>query len=158
MKTFKLFTIAIILVSTFACKRKTTETFYFNCYINGQFFSPEKQQGLGEYPLTTKLLYDGTQLQLHAYNDGEKIDISIRDSLKIKITNYQLLQNGSLFSKGFYNGFSTDSLNTGIASIEEIDTQNMIVKGTFFYTVFDTIQSKIIHITDGKFRLKYDLH
>ena len=162
MKTFKLFTIAIILVSTFACKKKT-ETLYFNCYINGQFFSPEKQQGLGEYPLTTKLLYEGIDLRIDASKGVQNVYLGIKDSTMVKILTYKLSMNKSYFSRALYSNamsdhYETDSLNTGFTTITSLDTENMIVEGTFFFNAYNSALKDTVHITNGKFRLKYDLH
>ena len=161
MKTFKLFTIAIILVSTFACKKKT-ETLYFNCYINGQFFSPEKQQGLGEYPLTTKLLYDGIDFRIDASKGIQNVFIAVRDSSKVKLQTYQLTntpyRSVALYSNAMSDHYGTDSLNTGFTTITSLDTENMIVEGTFYFNAYNSALKDTVHITDGKFRLKYDLH
>ena len=163
MKTFKLFTIAIILVSTFACKRKKTETLYFNCYINGQFFSPEKQQGLGEYPLTAKLLYDGIDFRIDASKGIQNVFLWVKDSNLVLSKQYQLYNTPDYYSRAYFDKnigeeYTTDSINSGIIDIVSIDKTNQIVEGTFFFNAYNSTHKDTVYITDGKFRLKYDLH
>ncbi len=165
MKNLFLFFIAFALLGITACKRKTTETFYFSCYINGQYFEPEKPGGLGEYPLTAKLLYDGIDFRISASKGIKSLFLWVKDSInKIGVTQYQLFNTPSYFSRAVYDSdldaddYRTDSLHSGIINISLIDNQNEIISGTFHFKAYNAIKKDTVHITDGKFKLKYQLH
>ena len=163
MKNLFLFFIAFALLGITACKRKTTETFYFNCYINGQYFEPEKQQGLGEYPLTAKLINDDTQLRIDADRGIQNVFMGVRDSAKIKIQSYELAnipyRSQAIYDKSLgVDDYRADSTNPGIINITLLDKTNMIVAGAFYFDAYNAATKDTVHITDGKFKLKYDLH
>jgi hypothetical protein len=151
----------MMLLFNNACKRKTVETYYFNCKIDGQYFEPSKKLSLGYYPLTAKLLYDNTQLRLHADNDRKTVDIFIfsLDSSSIQNKNYQFGKIGTTKTVAYFNSILTDSIyNYGKINIAQLDKQNMIVEGNFYFDAYNATLNDTIHITDGKFKLKYTLH
>ena len=164
MKKPILFFIAIALLGITACKRKTIETFYFSCYINGQYFEPEKQQGLGEYPITAKLLNDDILLDISAGKGVKSVSLGVFDTTKIREQEYFLSMNKGWYSRALYksslaaNHYETDSIFTGKVNIIQLDKANMIVAGTFHFTGYNAETKDTVHITDGKFKLKYDLH
>ena len=145
-------------------KNKNTDTAYFSCYINGQYFEPEKQKGLGEYPITAKLLYDDTNLRISADKGIQSLSIGIFDTSKVKPKEYQLTRNAMFYSRALYyptvsgSHYETDSIFTGIATITMLDTKNMTVQGTFYFDAYNSTLNDTVHITNGKFKLKYTLH
>ena len=163
MKQITICIIVLLLIIALSCNKnnKNTDSAYFSCYINGQYFEPSKKTDLGYYPLTAKLLYGNTQLRLHADNDGEKIDIFIfsLDSSQIQNTSYQFGKIGTTKTVAFYNSILTDSINNiGTINITQLDKQNMIVEGNFYFDAYNPTLNETTHITNGKFKLKYDLH
>ena len=145
-------------------KNKNTDTAYFSCYIDGQYWEPEKQQGLGEYPITAKLLYDETNLRLYASKGTKEISIWIFDTNLVKNNQYLLSKHEPNYSKAYFDNsvgadwFMTDSIFIGIANIIEIDKTNKIVQGTFYFDAYNSVKKDTVHITNGKFKLKYTLH
>lgn len=166
MKHLKLCIVAIMLFIISSCdkNKNNTDTAYFSCYIDGQYFEPEKPQGLGEYPITAKLLYDGIDLRIDASKGIQNVYIGIKDTTKVKTQEYVLSKNMGYYPRALYynntsgNHYETDSTYTGKASITLIDTQNMIVQGTFYFDAYNSVLNDTVHITDGKFKLKYSLH
>lgn len=164
MKKITLFTLGIMLLFSNACKRKTVETYYFNCKIDGQYFEPEKQGGLGEYPFTAKLLYDGIDLRIDVSKGIQNIFLWVKDSNKIISSSYQLFNTPSYYARATYDNntstdeFSTDSINSGFMQIQTIDKTNMTVSGTFSFAAYNPVLVDTVHITDGNFKLKYTIH
>ena len=148
-----------------SCNRKksNTDTAYFSCYINGQYWEPEKQKGLGEYPITAKLLYDETNLRISADKGLQRISVWIYDSTIVKTTHYQLTKTPYTPQAIYDNNLSvddyrTDSIYTGFATIVLIDKNKMTVQGTFYFDAYNSVKKDTVHITNGKFKLKYTLH
>ena len=163
MKKITLFTIGMILLSIVACKKEPVETYYFNCKIDGQYFEPENQGGLGEYPITAKLLYDGIDLRIDVYKNLQNVFIAVRDSAKVKPQTYQLTNTPyrpvAIYDNNLSgNDYRTDSTFTGFVNINLLDKANMIIEGTFSFTAYNTALNDTVSITEGKFKLKYTLN
>lgn len=156
--------LTILLFTIVACKKKYTETYYFNCKINGQYFEPEKQGGLGEYPLTAILLYNDTDLRISADKGIQNVYIGIKDTLVVKTKEYLLSNNAMYYSRALYssnlsgNHYETDSVYTGKTNITKLDKTNMTVEGTFSFTAYNPVLLDTVIITDGNFKLKYSLN
>lgn len=163
MKKITLFSIGIILLSISACKRKSVENYYFNCKINGQYYEPDKQGGLGEYPLTAKLQSNETILSIRASRSIQNIILGIYDTTIIKEQVYQFTKT-PYTSQAIYDDnlgvddYRTDSTFTGFTTITLLDKQNMIVEGNFYFNAYSPVLNDTIQITDGKFRLNYSRH
>lgn len=164
MKNLSLFILTLLLITTIACKRNAPDTFYFNCKIDGQYFEPEKPGGIGEYPITAKLLYNETDLRIDVSKGIQNVYLGIKDSTQIKIQEYTLSKNLTNFSRALYqnnlsgNHYETDSIFIGKTNIVVLDKQSMIVAGTFSFTAYNAILNDTVYITDGNFKLKYTLH
>jgi len=163
MKKITLFTIGMILLSIVACKKEPVETYYFNCKIDGQYFEPEKQGGLGEYPITAKLLYDGIDLRIDVFKGIKNIFIAVRDSTKVKTQQYQLTNTPykptAIYDDNFDgNEYRTDSTSTGYINLFLLDEVSQVIEGSFNFNAYNSVLNDTIQITDGKFKLKYTLH
>ncbi|MCC6517145.1 MAG: hypothetical protein IT275_12420 [Chitinophagales bacterium] len=163
MKKIALITIGIIFLSIVACKKEPVETYYFNCKIDGQYFEPENQGGLGEYPITAKLLYDGIDLRIDVSKGIKNIFIAVRDSTKVKTQHYQLT-NTPYKPTAIYddnldgNEYRTDSTSTGYVNLILLDEVSQVIEGSFYFNAYNSVLNDTIQITDGKFKLKYTLH
>lgn len=161
MKQLTLSILSLLIIATFACNKPNSETYYFNCKIDGKHFEPSTKASLGYYPLTAKLLNGNTQLRLHADNDDETIDIFIfsLDSSQIQNTSYQFGKINATKTIAFYNSILTDSINNiGKINIIQIDKQNMTVEGNFYFDAYNSSLNDTTHITNGNFKLKYTLN
>ncbi len=60
------------------------------------------------------------------------------------------------FPAGSYTARTTDDY-TGVLNITKFDTTNHIIKGEFFFDAFHISNDVVANVTDGKFRLKYEI-
>ena len=143
-------------------KNKNTDTAYFSCYIDGQYWEPEKRASLGEYSLTAMLQSNSRSLMISAYKNLEEVFIDIFDSSKISIKTYPLNNYWDIGSRATYSttltgiGFKTAPDLPASVTIEEMDETT--IKGTFYFKGYDSLKNKTVNITNGKFKLKYTLH
>lgn len=166
MKQITICILALILITTLSCdkNKNNTDTAYFSCYIDGQFFEPEKQQGLGEYPITAKLLDGGIDFRIDVSKGLQNIFLWVKDSNKVLSKPYELFNTPSYYSRATYdnntatNEYTTNAMNSGIIELKMIDNLNQTVQGTFYFDAYNSVLNDTIHITNGKFKLKYSIH
>jgi len=51
--------------------------------------------------------------------------------------------------------FKTTSEHTGQLTIKSVDKRQKIVEGVFYFQAYNPVQDTLVHVTQGKFRLKY---
>ncbi|MGI8893395.1 MAG: DUF6252 family protein [Bacteroidia bacterium] len=56
---------------------------------------------------------------------------------------------------GSYHKFIVDSLHNGKVSITKVDTVAGIIAGTFYFDAIDTTTNEVVHITEGRFDVKF---
>ncbi len=56
---------------------------------------------------------------------------------------------------GILHQYSTDSDHTGVMTITKLDTSEGIISGTFYFDAIDTVTNEVVHVTDGRFDVKY---
>jgi len=109
--------------------------------------------------MTAQILGD-TVIMLQANRGFEALTIGVIHKPSIQATSYLL--NGEIGSRGTYkysttvnDRYFTNTTHIGVLLINSINRENKIVLGTFYYKAYNSYSNDSIHITDGKFRLKY---
>ncbi len=152
-----------------SCKPKEQpqlETEYFNCEINGKYwtyrandlaFNPCSGVGAGPSGMTSWIIsgldcIGPPQTQIIIYLSGGN-SFPDRDTFELS-EQYQgsIDQPYPIISGNAYSGFSTDSTHTGILIFTKRDSTE--VKGIFYFDVLDKNYNTIISITNGKFSIK----
>lgn len=140
---------------------------FLSCKVNGVDWSADVSSGLGDYPLTAKLLFNSTYLSIGAINsNNETIDLGLYEMSNVKKQSYNLTVNApnSYTSHAQFdnnlatNQYQTDSINTGIATITNLDKTNNLVEGTFSFKAYNKVLVSIVEVTDGKFSINYTNH
>jgi hypothetical protein len=137
---------------------------FFTCKVNGTDWKADNSSALGDYPLTAKLLYHDSILSISAYNlVDEYLHIGIYDIQGVEIKAYNLNLNSYASNAQFDNNlannqFETDSVNTGIATITNLDKTNNLVEGTFSFKAYNKVLLSTVVVTDGKFSIHYTNH
>jgi hypothetical protein len=136
---------------------------FLTCKVNGTDWRADVSDGIGDYPLTAKLLFNDTVLSIDVVNINEEfIGIAVGDGpKKISEIQYHLSSNTPSSSNAIYdnnlatNQFETDSANTGIATITNLDKTNNLVEGTFSFKAYNKVLLSTVVVTDGKFSINY---
>ena len=156
--TIYLLAIAAITLSCNSCKKETTPEFYYKCKLNGQDYTYYSCPNC----LYCNILGD-TDLTISASASNESIACWHNDNNGIKLGKYDLISKGN--PGGGYanqpyisNYYYTDSINNGKLEITELDKVNRIVAGTFYFNAYCAKYDSTVHITEGKFRLKYTIN
>ena len=166
MKTYLLLLIGIIFCLTSCKKDKDKKPVarldIFECKVNGQLWLPEvsnawienklessyqsgvfsvsarKKRGLPN-PISEKIYYSG-----YFFTTGE-----------YELTGWPHDMSFSKILDNSLHIFRTDSLHTGKVTITKVDTVAGIIAGTFYFDAIDTTTNEVVHITEGKFDVKY---
>ncbi len=166
MKTNLLLLILICFIIS-SCKKDynntpkpTVRKDIFECKVNGQLWLPEAsfpenaltssfQNNLfvllanrsigGNNPIYEEISYSGyfSSMEESDFNGINHI-ISFR-----KIIN------------GNYHKYIVDSAHNGKITITKLDTIAGIIAATFYFDAIDTTTNEVVHITEGKFDVKY---
>jgi hypothetical protein len=136
---------------------------FLTCKVNGTDWKADNSSGLGDYPLTAKLLFSDTVMAINALNINEEaIYIGlVNKSQKVKVQNYQLSKvlpyssNANFDNNLATNQFETDSVNTGIATITNLDKTNNLIEGTFSFKAYNKVLLSTVVVTDGKFSINF---
>lgn len=139
---------------------------FLTCKVNGVDWEADVSGGLGDYPLTAKLLFDDTVMAINAINtNDEAIYVGlVNQNQKIKVQNYHLSKvlpyssNANFDNNLATNQYQTDSINTGIAIITNLDKINNLVEGTFSFKAYNKVLISTVEVTDGKFSINYTNH
>ncbi|MBC7652444.1 MAG: hypothetical protein H7101_11910 [Deinococcales bacterium] len=152
------FTIALMAIAFLftRCNKEHLPEFYYQCNVDGQVYKPNNCANC-----LTCTIYRDTIFLLGANRGFEALGMGLHDINGVRAKSYVL--NGQItgsadykFSTTVNDIFRTDSSRTGVLKIEEIDSQNKIITGTFSFTAFNIVQNKIVTVTEGKFRLHYN--
>lgn len=162
MKTILSFLLSILAILAIcnSCKKETTPEFYYKCKLNGQDYTYYACANC----LQCNILGD-TVFILAASTDYESIAVWHNDTKNgINIGNYQLSNSTNPGGGFFYNQpyfsnyYYSDSINNGKLEITQLDKANRIVAGTFYFDAYCAKYDSTVHITEGKFRLKYTIN
>jgi hypothetical protein len=148
----------------------------FGCLVNGQAVVIHKSFGdlSPAFGCEYQLIYptvSGFSFNVHATDkvDGchfKGVGIGL-DSIQLQETTYLLntpiVNHGRHGLVNIENGcppspfltFITDSTVTGQLTITHFDQQKQIVSGTFFFDAIETTAGDTVHVTDGRFDMKY---
>lgn len=150
---FCLFGFALL---TSSCKKnEPLPTFYFQCKVDGVLYEPNNCANcLG------KDLIGDTTLILGGNRGFETLGIGIKDNTGVKVGQYILNEivgrrGDYKFSTSPNDRYFTDSIRVGQLNIILLDKTSKILEGNFQYDAYNSLQNKLVRITDGKFRLNY---
>jgi hypothetical protein len=140
------------------CKKQpdTSNSFYFQCKINGQIYIP----GLGN-GLTCELLAD-TTLLLGGNLGYQALGMGIINvtGQPILTTSYTLNYNPRYKADYKYSTttndiFNTDATHIGQINVTTLDKTNKIIQGTFYFKAYNAFRNDSVSVTEGTFRLHY---
>ncbi len=105
-------------------------------------------------------IYQGGGLQIAGGIDNNTIDQNLRIVIRKLISKNQEYTLDDYHNADFNNQikgcwYKTDDNYTGKVKIVHLDEQNFIVSGTFEFDAWDDDCKEVIHVTDGRFDLKY---
>ena len=144
----------------------------YGCLINGEVFIPRSDGSLGAFAARVDFSKWDTvyYLTIAAKNFYSKKVIALNgtlDSTDLIPKTFQLIsyndQNG--LETGTFSGrywiysqnkhFTRPPVANGELNIKYFNRKKGIIAGTFWFDAIDTVTNDIIHITDGRFDLKY---
>ncbi len=141
----------------------------FGCLVNGQAFLPHSSSFLtGSYQCNYIYTNGGYYLTVKASNDSNNdynvalvlgtTMLDIHEGQTLKLEGYNVI--GKAFgSYGIITGsvlsYETSSFVTGQLYISKFDQIKQIVSGTFSFNAVNASKPDTIHITDGRFDMKY---
>ncbi|WP_161889479.1 DUF6252 family protein [Pontibacter russatus] len=148
-----------LLLGLQACsKDKLCEDEPFCARVNGKLWWPSDNGDFKARPLTISLLYGDSVLAIRASNGSERIYLSVRDGKVISAKDYTLTDT---LSRGYFDKslssdeFETDSVNTGLLSITEINCSKKTLTGTFFFKAFNSATGEVVEVSNGRFDAFY---
>ncbi len=164
MKTYLLLLMVTIL-SLSSCKKDKDKTpiarqDVFECKVNGQLWIPEA-------PFPASSLTSSYQSGTFIMNAWKKIGLPTPIDEWLHYSGYffstgEFQLDGSSHDMDFrrvINGnlhfYRTDSTYSGKVIISKRDTVAGIIAGTFYFDAIDTTTNEVVHITEGKFDVKY---
>jgi hypothetical protein len=178
--------ISLLLCLFTACKKKQAEPTEleklppatqtgantFGCLVNGQAFLPSADLGNGG-PYQCNYIYSngGYYLGISASSKSSSnyitlvslaaTNLTISEGQVLNLITYQS-GNGSgeysiITNSTQTNDYKTKTnIQTGQLHISKFDQANQIISGTFFFDAINS-NSEIVHITDGRFDMKYTM-
>lgn len=162
----KYFVKIILLCAIFSSCQKNDDDqayipgLYLHCKVDGMDWYPDKQSGIGDYPLTASIVGD-TMLSIIALHSIQTIALSIKDSDGIIKNTYRLDSDKNYSNFGLYDmdlsntNYITDNSNTGKVEISLLDKKGKLIVGNFSFQAYNKSLNKIVSITDGEFSLYY---
>ncbi len=139
-----------------------TPGYYFYCKVGGKEFVPAKHTGVGGSKTTTAYVNRDYIFITSLSELNEYVTIKVDN----RISKYQFnlktadTLNNNSYNFAYYkknatalNEANTDSMHTGILTINFIDTVNKIIDGSFFFEAYDTLTHETYSISDGRFNL-----
>ncbi len=129
----------------------------FGCKVNGEVWVP--QSGFLINALISS--YQSNVFILSAKRETDSIDDKLYYSAYLLQSGsytfndqYQIINYRDYFGAGIQE-FIIDSLHTGVMNISKLDTTEGIIAGTFYFDAIDTTTNEVVHVTDGRFDVKY---
>jgi hypothetical protein len=150
----------------------TTGANTFGCLVNGQVFIPHAVANPGNNSTQCNYIYTngGYYLTVAASNDNNSsyiVNVALNTNL-LAISEGQTLklENRNVAGKacglyGFVNAsiitYQTTTIVSGQLHITKFDQTNQIISGTFNFNAIrtDILNSDTVHVTDGRFDMKY---
>ncbi len=129
----------------------------FGCLVDGKVWIPKAS--FPNSSLTSS--YQSNVFLLSAYRNIDSTSYSINYSgYFFQQGNYHFdnILHGMTYtinSPSQFSIFNTDSSFNGNISILKLDTVNGIIAATFYFDAIDTVTNEIVHITEGRFDVKY---
>ncbi len=163
--------ISLVLLTSLTCGKKNNnlkkETGkYLHCKIDGIDYFPEQDQtAWSNKALQASLSSDNLNFTFDTYNLSDKsIGVGITDINSIQSRKYKLSNNMNTFEGAGYfditplgsGRFETDSVNSGICTIINIDYSKKLIEGTFSFKCYNNLTSKTANITDGEFSIFFN--
>ncbi len=138
-----------------------TPGYYFYCKVDGEEFVPARKSGLGDQ--VKWAFYNDSSLLIGCLStQNEEVNFHIYNTKSNyyslnKLASYSNYDNWAYYSPNATSLYkpSTDSIHTGILTINFIDTVKKIIDGSFFFEAYDTLTHETYSITDGRFNLYY---
>ncbi len=129
----------------------------FGCKVNGEVWVP--QSGFLINALTSS--YQSNVFILDAKRETEELDEEIFYSGFFDAVGSYSLPNANHtveFNKvinSILHYYYVDTINSGVVTITKLDTTEGIIAGTFYFDAIDTTTNEVLHVTDGRFDVKY---
>ncbi len=163
---YYLFSLISLLLLAGGCKKTPQEpdlppatqtgAYTFGCKINGKVWVPK---GGLLHPV-----FDGGYYQNNLYliaqrlgDDHSSITMNFLDSVKAP-GKYIIKEGADGRQTGRHfdgtRSYLADTAGSGVLTLTKLDTVNLIVSGTFYFTATND-SGDIVHITDGRFDIKY---
>ena len=153
----------------------------FSCRIEGRDFtpyiSPASQPFTGPKIKALDIGYDKDRhaLILNARTTGEKLELYVRPTrgqgvyalgytqgtypYDLRPSDYGGYSVAPVLTDPYgstiFNRYTTDATNTGTVTITRFDTVAHVAGGTFAYTARAAATGQVVHVTNGKFDVKF---
>lgn len=143
----------------------------FGCLVNGQAFLPQNNSFNGQAPYQCNYIFTngGYNLTVQGTNDISSspyayqiilatVSLSIKQGQTLKLENYN--ENGKACAlyqliSGTYIRYQTTTIVNGQLYISKLDSVKQIVSGTFSFSAINLTKGDTVHVTDGRFDMKY---
>lgn len=148
----------------------------FGCLVNGEAVVIHKPFGdlSPDFGSGYILTYNSISGYVFGVSGLDKVDgchfkgVGLQlDSIQLQVTSYPLnigrIKYGKVGYVSIANGcppspllmYATDSAVTGQVTITHFDQQKQIVSGTFYFDAVEATRGDTVHVTDGRFDMKY---
>ena len=128
----------------------------FGCKVNGEVWLPQASSNKLTSSYQNGVFIMNAIRNTDDYSEGFGISQYFLQETIFNLNNYDagVVYNKSNQVIGFHS-FTTNAVNVGVLNIIKLDTTEGIISGTFYFDALDTTTNEVVHVTDGRFDVKY---
>jgi len=152
-------TLLLLIFQLFSCgKDNICGNDGFCAEINGKKWIPVSNDFKNPV-LSAHLIDSNNQFWIGAYKGSSSLLVGVIDSVKrIGVGDYVLA--GQICCSGNYqisadNSFRTNTTNSGLLSISQIDRSKKTITGKFYFKAHNAVTGEIVDISNGTFNTNY---